>query len=194
MIRRFFPLLALALVLAGCAALQQVMALRQVAWAIGKVSDGRLAGVPLSRIASVSDLTTADAARLALAVSRGTAPLDFVVGVQANNPESNGTATLMRLDWMLLLDNKETIRGVLDSSYALPPGQPVTIPLRMQLDLRQFFDGGYDEIVNLALGLVGASNDPTRITLELLPHIDTPLGPITAPSPIRVSGTPPSLR
>jgi len=64
----------------------------------------------------------------------------------------------------------------------------------MQLDLREFFDGGYDELVNLALGLVGASNDPTRITLELLPRVDTPLGPMVWPSPIRVSGTPPAPR
>lgn len=193
--RRLLPLVLVALTLVGCATLQQVMALRNVVFAIAGVSDGRLAGVPLARIASVGDLTATDAARLALAVSRGTAPLDFVVGVQASNPESNATAaTLMRLDWLLLLDGKETIRGVLDSSYTLPPGQPVTIPLRLQLDLREFFDGGVNEIVDLAAGLVGARSDPTRITLELLPRVDTPLGAMTWPSPIRVSGTPPPMR
>lgn len=193
--RKLLPTLLLGLTLAGCATLQQVLALRNVIFSIAGVSGGSLAGVPLSRIASVRDLTAGDAARLALAIGRGTAPLDFVVDVQASNPESNGTAaTMMRLDWMLLLDGKETIRGVLDSSYTLPAGQPVTIPVRMQLDLKQFFDTGYDDILNLALGLVGASNDPTRITLELLPQVDTPLGPMSWPTPIRVSGTPPSTR
>lgn len=185
---RLLPFLLIATLLGACATLQQVLALRQVAFALESVGAGRLAGVPLARIGAYRDLTALEVTQLALALGRGTAPLDFTVGLRASNPESNGTAKLVKLDWLLLLDGRETIRGVIDSSYTLPAGQPVTIPIRIQLDLKQFFDGGIEEMVGLASGLVGARSDPTRITLELQPQIDTPLGPLSTPAPIRVSG------
>ncbi len=182
--------MAIAGSIGGCAALQQYAALTRVAFSLDAVGDGRLAGVPLARIASFRDLSTADAARLVATLGRGTAPLEFTVDVGASNPASNHTdARLTHLDWLLLLDGKETVRGAIDSSYLLPAGEPVTIPVRVQLDLRQFFSGNLEEIVNLAAVFAGASKDPTRVTLELTPHIDTPLGSLTPPQPIRVSGT-----
>src|SRR5690606_3136274 len=48
-------LLALTLAVAGCVTLQQIAALRQVDFALDRVSDARLAGVSLSRIANYED-------------------------------------------------------------------------------------------------------------------------------------------
>lgn len=175
---------------AGCAALQQYVALAQVAFSLNSVGDARLAGVPIARIASYRDLSAGDVATLVATLGRGTAPFEFTVGIGASNPSSNGTdARLTRLDWLLLLDGKETVRGMIDTSYVLPAGKPVTIPVRVALDLRQFFSGSIEDIVNLAAGFAGLRKDPTRITLELTPKIDTPFGSLTPPRPIRVTGT-----
>lgn len=175
----------------GCATLQQLAALRQVAFALAGVQDGRVAGVPLSRIASYQDLTAVEIGRVALAIARNDLPLTFRVDVRAENPATNrATATMVRLAWSLYLDDKETINGVLDTTYTLPPGQPVIIPLQMALNLRQFFGGPAESLVNLAAGVAGLRANPTRIALRAVPSIDTPLGPITYPSPITiVSGT-----
>ncbi len=188
--------LLLLLLVAGttsCATLQQVVplqqmaALRRVTFNLGAVDDPRLAGVPIARIASFRDLGATDVARLALAATGGEFPLEFSLNVRAQNPADNrAAATMVRLGWTLLLDDKETIRGVLDSSYAIPPGQTVNIPLRMRVDLRQYFEGGAEQLVNLAAGLVGVRADSTRVALEVLPRIDTPFGPMDYPSPIRV--------
>ncbi len=192
MVRRFLILSLLGL-MASCATLQQVVplqqvaALRRVTFNLGAVDNPRLAGVPLARIASYRDLSAADVARLALAAAGNELPLEFALNIRAENPADNrAAATMVRLGWTLLLDERETIRGVLDSSYAIPPGQTVTIPLRMRVDLRQYFDGGAEQLVNLAAGLVGASADSTRVALEILPRIDTPFGPMDYPAPIRV--------
>jgi len=173
--------------LCACATLQQIAALRQVSFALAGVQDGRLAGVPLSRIASYQDLSAVELGRIALAVARNDLPLSFRVDVQAENPADNrATATMVRLAWSLFLDDKETIHGVLDTSYALPPGQPVVIPLQMQLNLREFFDGSAESLVNLAAGLAGLRADPTRISLRAVPSINTPFGPIAYPTPITI--------
>ncbi len=171
----------------ACATLQQIAALQRVAFSLGGVGNGRLAGIPLNRIGAASDLNATDLARVALAVARNDLPLEFQVNVRAENPaENRTTATMVRLAWTLLLDNKETISGALDSSFALPAGQTVTIPLQMRLNLRDFFGGSAESLINLAAGLAGVRADPTRITIRATPTISTPIGPISYPSPITI--------
>jgi len=187
---RLIPRLAsvcLVLALGACATLQQYAALRQVTFGLAGVRDGRLAGVPLDRIRNSADLSALELGRLGLALARNDVPLEFRVHVRAENPADNPTtATMVKLAWTLLLDDKETIHGVLDTTWTLPPGQPVVIPLLMRLNLREFFNGPVEDLVNLAASLAGLNADPARITLRAVPSIDTPLGPIAYPTPITI--------
>src|ERR1041385_7627622 len=185
-VRRAVPMLLIS-TLCACATLQQIAALRQVTFALAGVRDGRLAGVALSRIASYKDLTATEIGRLGLAMARNDLPLEFRIDVRAENPADNrATATMVRLAWVLLLDDKETIHGVLDTTYALPPGQPVIIPMQMKLNLRQFFDGPAQSMVNLAAAFAGLRADPARVALRAVPTINTPVGPMAYPSPITI--------
>jgi hypothetical protein len=171
----------------GCATLQQLAALRSVEFALGPVGAIRLAGVDLSRIRAASDLSPIDLARIAAAVAQRTAPLEFTVGLEATNPADNKvTARMVRLDWTLRLQDKETIHGVIDSALTLPPGQLRTIPMTMRLDLFQFFQQSARDLVDLVLGLAGRSSTPTRVSLRAMPTIETPIGPITYPTPITI--------
>ncbi len=154
--RPLWPLLLVATV-GACATLPQIAALRQVSFFLAGVQDARLAGVPLNRIASYRDLTATEVGRLGLAIARNDLPFEFRVDVQAENPaENRTTATMVRLTWALLLDDKETINSVLDTSHVLPPGRPVIIPVRMRLNLREFFSGPAESLVNLAAGATTA--------------------------------------
>ena len=185
-VRRAVPMLLIS-TLCACATLQQIAALRQVTFALAGVRDGRLAGVALSRIATYKDLTATEIGRLGLAMARNDLPLEFRIDVRAENPADNrATATMVRLAWVLLLDDKETIHGVLDTTYALPPGQPVIIPMQMKLNLRQFFDGPAQSMVNLAAAFAGLRADPARVALRAVPTINTPVGPMAYPSPITI--------
>ena len=180
-------LAALTAGLAGCATLRQITALRQVDFSIAGVQDGRLAGVELRRIASYGDLSAVEIGRIALAVTRRDVPLEFRVMIWADNPADNGTAaTMVRLAWTLLLDDRETINGVLDTTVTMPPGQTAYIPVPMRLNLRQFFDGPAQSLVDLAASVAGLSSHPTRVTIRAVPTINTPIGPITYPNPITI--------
>lgn len=173
--------------LGACATLQQVVALRRVDFSLAGIQEGNLAGVALSRIASYRDLSAIEIGRIAYAFARNDVPLEFRVNVRADNPSYNNvTATMVRLSWTALLDDKETVSGVLDSSFTLPPGQPVTIPLLVRLNMREFFDGPAESLVNIAAGLAGLRSEPTRVSLRATPTIDTPIGPITYPEPITI--------
>ena len=178
---------AVAAVLAGCATLSQITALKRVDFSLAGVDGGRLAGVDLRRIASYQDLGPLDVGRIALAISRRDVPLEFRVLIRGDNPADNRTAaTLVKLDWTLLLDDKETVSGVLDTTVTMPPGQSAVIPIPMRVNLREFFDGPAQSLVNMAASVAGVSSHPTRIAVRAVPTVHTVLGDITYPSPITI--------
>jgi len=186
-IRRALVLAALATALAGCTTLSRLTALKRVDFSIAGVQDGRLAGVDLRRIANYEDLNVVEIGRIALAVSRRDVPLDLTVLVRADNPADNRTAaTMVKLQWTLLLDDRETVSGVLDTTVTMPPGQTAYIPLPMRVNLRQFFDGPAQSLVNLAASVAGVSSRPTKIAIRAVPTIHTALGDITYPNPITI--------
>ncbi|MDX2056462.1 MAG: hypothetical protein SFV24_01560 [Gemmatimonadales bacterium] len=173
--------------LVACTSLQQLAALRQVAFSLVGVQQGRLAGVDLSRITDYSKLSVLDIGKITVAVARKDLPLEFQLGVRAENPAENKvTARMVRLAWSLYLDQKETISGVVDTAVVIPPGEPTLIPMRLRLNLLQFFDGPAQDLVNLATALAGLNADPTRISLKAVPTIDTPIGPISYPNPVTI--------
>jgi len=185
--RRALPALALALgaAVAGCATLQELTALRNVDFSLAGTTGSTLAGVPIASLRTFGDLSAVQVARLGTALARHELPLETVLQVRASNPADNVQARLVGLDWKLFLDDRETIAGVLDQEYVLPPGQPVDVPVAIRLDLLDFFDGQLQEVVGLALAVAG-SGEPTRVRLEATPSIQTRLGPIRYPQPIRI--------
>lgn len=180
-------LLVLVLV-SGCATLRQVRALQHVAFSLTGASESTLAGVPIESTRSFDDLSTLQVARLAAALAQGTLPFKTVLQVRASNPSDNVQARLLKLDWTLFLNDQKTVSGKLDQEYVLPPGEPVTVPVPVQLDLLEFFNDNLQQLVDLALAATGEGG-PQKIRLEATPSIQTPLGPIRYPEPIRIEQT-----
>ena len=179
-----------AVLLAACATARQYLALRQVAFNIDRVQGTRLAGVLLDHVRQPNDISPFDYARITAAVLRHQVPLEFDLHVQGNNPaENNTTARLMRFQWVLSLNGRETVNGVLDTSYTFSPGAPTDVRIPIQLDLAQFYNSSAQDALDLALGLAGLSSKQTDIELRAVPTIDTPLGPIRYPNPIIVRRT-----
>lgn len=180
---------ALALVagLAGCATLQQIAALRDVDFVVDRVSNLRLAGVDLSAVRSYADLSLADAGRLTLAVQQRSLPMDFRLHLTATNPADNSVdARLVRMDWTLLLQQRETVSGTFAEETLLPRGQPTDVPIQISLNLIEFFQGSARDLVDLALSLAGLGGAPTEVTLRATPTVDTAIGPIRYPQPITI--------
>lgn len=188
--RALLPLILLfpTLLLSGCATLQEMMALRNVEFSLDRLSEVQLAGIELERIRSFQDLGYADAARLTLAVSRNELPLSFRLHLLAENPaENSATARMVEMDWTLLLQGRETLNGVFEGDVALPPGEPTDVPIAIELDLMEFFDGSAQDLLELALSLAGQGGAPKNVTLRATPTINTALGPMRYPRPITIA-------
>lgn len=177
----------LAVLVTSCATLQQFAALRSVDFQLDRVADVRVAGIDASSISSYSDLSIMDAARVGAAIARRELPLSFDLHVRAENPVDNPvTARLLRMQWTLLLDDTETISGLIEQELELPPGQPRDIPVGIALDLFDFFERSGPDLFNLALNLMGVGNEPSRVALRALPTVNTALGPISYPQAITI--------
>lgn len=179
-----------ALLLTGCATLGQIGALQRVDFSLQGVTDVRLAGIDLSAVRSFSDLSFADAAALAAGVRDRDLPLALDLQVLAENPSDNyADARLVEMEWTLFLEGRETVSGVVDREVVLPRGEPTLVPVGVGLNLVDFYEGNARDLFELALSLAGVGGEPKEVGLEALPTVQTALGPIRYPEPIRMSTT-----
>lgn len=181
-----FVMLALAAGLSGCATLRQMAALRHVTFAFDRMSDVVVAGIPVGPGADYSRIGPADLARLAAAVVEGRVPLGFIAHVAATNPAENDvTARLTSMSWTLFVEDRRTVEGYMAAVIPIQPGTTTDVPLTVELDLREFWEGGARDLFEIATGIAGGANaKPLR--LELVPWVETDIGRIRYPAPITV--------
>ncbi len=178
---------SLLLVLPGCATLQEMAAVRSLAFAFTGVSDVRLAGIAIGPGTSFATIGVGDAARLGAAVATRQVPIELVAHVGATNPAENHVpARLAHLDWTLFVDQKQALAGAVADPVMVQPGRTADVPIAVRFDLLQFANGGARDLFDLALAISGHGATKKDVRLELVPTVDTSLGPIRYPQPIVV--------
>jgi hypothetical protein len=194
-VTRICAILTISLLSLSCQALQEITQtmsnLSQLKFKLNGVREFQLAGVSLS---GKSSLRLSDSPALLSAVAQKKLPASFTLEIAAINPNdgSAGTtktsATVAGFAWTLLIDNTPTVSGDLGTPVTIPgSGQQVLIPVRMNLDLIQFFQNeGIDHLVNLALALGGSKGSPSRLTLRARPTVQTSFGTFRYPNEIDV--------
>ena len=168
--------------------------LKRLQFRLEGVDDFSLAGVRIGQKSQLRDFTVGDGIRLLAAFHGKRLPTRFRLNVEALNPNdgSGGStktiSTLTRFDWRLLIDDQPTISGGIERPLEIPgTGQSTVIPLRMELDLYEFFgEHGYDDLLDLALALGGKRGDISRVSLDARPSVSTPMGDIAWPEPITI--------
>lgn len=173
-------------VLSGCQVFKQAANLSRLNFALSGVDSPRLAGIDLTSVRSTDDVSPVDMARLGSALLRDNLPFDFTLLVSAENPENNNVdARMLRLDWTLLLDDRETVSGFTEPDVVIAPGTTAELPTVISLNLLEFFESGLPDLIDLALAVSG-SGDPKRVKLQATPTVTTVLGPIKYPRPITI--------
>lgn len=192
---------AASLAMSSCAALDEMASalasLQRLKFKLLGVRDFRLVGLDLGNKADLGDFTALDALKAVQAYSARKLPVEFVVDVLAVNP-NDGTAgkrrttsTLTGLECRLLIDGQPTVMGNIDDPIEIPgTGEESVVPLRLSLDLLEFFgDRRYEDIIQLALAVGGKNRSAARIALDAQPTVSTPLGPITYPGRLTIVST-----
>ena len=191
-------LLSLALLSVSCTQLKQLQesltSVSRIKFKLDNVSNFELMGVNLSNKSRMGDFSLLEGAKLAASFARGKFPASFTLNIAAINPNDGqqgrykSVATLTSFAWTMIIDNSTTINGNITDPITIPgTGEQSIIPLRMDLDLGQFFkDKGYESVANLALALGGVNGSPARIQLKAIPRIKTDFGEITYPGELTI--------
>jgi len=189
------------LMLSSCAAIDEMAAalanLQRLKFKLSGVRDFRLLGIDIGGKARLGDFSALDAVKLVQSYASRKLPIEFVVDVLAVNPNdgTGGTrktvSTLTGLECRLLIDGQPTVVGNIDQPIEIPgTGQESVIPLRLSLDLLEFFAGKqYEDLVQLALAIGGKNKTPARVALDAQPTVSTSVGPITYPGRITIVST-----
>lgn len=186
----FLLSIATFLLLSSCDVVKQASQISNLAkcnFRLESVQHLNLAGVDVQNAKSISDFSLLDAGKILNAVNSNSFQLDFTLNVEAKNPNP-ATAGLVKIDWILLIDDIEMTRGILDQQVTVPANNGVAIiPMRINFDLKQTLSGkSVDAIINFGMNLAGAGNIPTRFTLRMKPTITVGGFPINYPGYINV--------
>lgn len=171
-----------------------LMSLRRLQFKLSGVRDFRLLGINLTGKSALTDFSAADGMVLIQGFSSKRLPAELTLDVLVQNPNdgtggsTKTTSTLTSLESRLLIDGKPTVYGNIDQPIEVPgTGQAATVPIRMSIDLYEFFgQQGYDGILGLALAIGGRRSDISRISLDAQPRVQTPYGEITYPGRITI--------
>ncbi len=167
-------------------AAKSFLAIEKLKFKIESADNFVLNGVSLKNKKSIKDFSLTDGAKLYQAFASKKLPFSFDLNVAVKNPNDGVAAprkidaTITNLDWILLIDDRETIAGSVKKPIQVPArGKAAVIPFKMRLDLYKFFkDKNYDGLIKLAASIAGASDNPAKIKLKIRPTVSTPLGPI----------------
>lgn len=189
--------IVLALIAIQCSVYQTMVNLSRLQFKLGDVNNFSVMNIPISNKTTLNDFTTMDVVKITASLTQGKFPVSFVLNVDAKNPNDGSggyqrtDATLKDLAWTLELDGKKTISGRLDNSVTVPgTGEVTAIPLRIEIDLKEFFeDKGYESLINLALALGGAQGSSSKVALYAKPTVTTVLGDISYPGELKIVDT-----
>jgi len=175
--------IAVLLVAASCQQLKQMANFTKCQFRMGSVQNTNLAGVDVQQVRSLSDLNFMQVGRLTAAYASGNMPLSMTINVDAQNP-NDAAAAMNRMEWILLIDGKEIVNGVLNERVAIAPGGgTATIPVRINADLRKLMaKNSMNENIDMGLGLAGSGGKPSpKLSLKIKPSIM--VGSFTVPYP-----------
>ncbi len=170
-----------------CSSFREVSNMRHCEFRYEGADNFSLAGVDLNGVRSFQDLGMLNASRILASAGKGTLPARFVVHVGARNPNSS-LAAVNRIDYMVLIDDKEVLQGSLDQRIEVPANSTTSIPVGIQTDLMHNLSQQSSlAIINLLLNLAGEGKTSSRIVLKLKPSIAVGKGYLKYPAYITLT-------
>ena len=173
----------------SCASLEGLAQLPDIDFYIDRATDTRLAGVNVENVRRVEDIRPVDYLAIAAAVRGGSLPLRFRLHVGADNAAPyEYDLRLEKLEWTLLLEDRDTVSGVLESGVVIGASGTTDIPVPVELDLLRFFDDGASDLARLALRVAGlGGGEAANVKMRARPTFRTPFGSYRLPNEITIA-------
>ncbi|MCR4965174.1 MAG: LEA type 2 family protein [Bacteroidales bacterium] len=168
----YITMICIAVTVTSCG-LSKVVNLLKCSFDMDGITDITWAGINMSKIKSVSDLSVNDLKSAASAIKNK----DFNVGCNIKVNVKNSTsrdAKMIAYDYELLIDNASVATGSSeDNSYIIKPNATTPIKVPISVDLVKIFrnqEGELKSLVKFARNLTDYGNgDPSNVKVKFSP-------------------------
>lgn len=166
-------MLSIAIIFPACQAIQMMQNLLKCDFRLAQLGKVQALGIDMTGKRSFTDFSLFDAGKVVQALAGNQFLLNFVANVEVRNPNTQ-PAGMNRMDWILMVDNKEVLNGTLNQALNVPANNGTAImPLNLAIDLKKIFaNQGRDETLGLAFDLAGKGSESNRIMLRVKPYMN----------------------
>ena len=170
--RKLSILVLFVLLMQGCSILTELAALTKCEFSFHSATDPSACGINVSTKRSFTDFSFREGQTIASNILRGTLPFTITANVEVRNPGSV-TAAVNAVEWIAYIDDIQVAQGTVSERVEVAPsGGKTLIPIRIATDLFDYLEGDSPRtMINFALNLVDAGNQPTRLSMKIKPSV-----------------------
>ena len=170
--RKLLILTLVIILVPGCALLTELTALTKCEFSFHSAQDPSVCGVDVSTKRSFSDFRFVDGQIIAANILKATLPFTITANVEVKNPGTM-TAAVNAIEWIAFIDDVQVAQGVVNERIEVAPsGGRSIIPVIIRTDLFDYLEGDNPRtMINFALNLVDAGNQPTRLSMKIKPSV-----------------------
>jgi len=186
--KKVFAFIPLLFLLSGCGIVSNLTTLSECEYRFHSAESPTVAGIDMSGVSSLSDLSFTQATVIVASVLGGELPLHLTANIEVKNPGAV-KANVNQLAWIAYIDDIEVAKGLVEGHYEIAAnGGTTIIPVDVKADLFDYLTGDNPKtMLNFALNLADAGGEPVRIGLKIKPSVKIGKKYIMAPGYFKVS-------
>ncbi len=156
----------------GCSILSELTALTKCEFSFHSAQNPSVSGIDVSNKHSFADFSFLDGQTILGNLLQKTLPFRITANVEVKNPGIN-TAAVNSIQWIAFIDDVQVAQGTVTDRVEIAAGGGTSIiPIRVQTDLFDYLKGDNPRtMLNFALNLVDAGNQPTRLRMKIKPSV-----------------------
>ncbi len=145
--------------------------LKNCEFRIERIDNISVDGINMRNIHSISDLGMANAAKLIGDLSSGSLLSEFSIFVSVNNPNKE-LAAMEKFEYIILLDDKETVSGNSNDRVEIPGNKSIEFPVSARVNLSELLkQNSMSAIMDLANTLNKENAIGKRVKIKVKPYI-----------------------
>lgn len=170
--RKLLIFASILIFISGCSILSELTAFTKCEFSFHSAQDPTVSGIDVGNRHSFSDFSFIDGQKIATNLLKGTLPFGITANVEVVNPGA-ATAAVNSIQWIAFIDNIQVAQGAVTNRIEIAPGGGKSmIPILIQTDLFEYLEGDNPRtMLNFALNLVDAGNQPTRLSMKIKPSV-----------------------
>jgi len=170
--RKLLIFTSILLLINGCSILTELTAFTKCEFSFHSAQNPTVCGINVTNRSSFSDFSFLDGQKIAGNLLNGALPFAITANVEVVNPGAT-TAAVNSIEWIAFIDDIQVAQGSLADRVEIAPGGGKSmIPIRIQADLFDYLEGDNPRtMINFALNLVDAGNQPTRLSMKIKPSV-----------------------